>query len=276
MNARPLPTLLLGLAAALGACGDSTTGTTPGADASTARRARGDDYCATAPSVTCPARAIATCGVCVTPPGRIEPMERTNCDDTRAAGVLPGRGPGAAPQLELLCRGQSPDGGRLRARDALGAGEGLRQRRRQPAHPGDGVPRRRRRHAGRDARQRGERPHAPRRQQRGRVQPVGRSGDLHPPARGVRHRQHPHRDRAARGHGGRQRRPHRHGQFLAPRVRLQRPPAQRGHQRRDGPGGRRGRAQGSLRAAGDLQRRLVVYPVDERAHRGHHAGPRAP
>jgi hypothetical protein len=83
MNARPLPTLLLGLAAALGACGDSTTGTTPGADASTARRARGDDYCATAPSVTCPARAIATCGVCVTPPGRIEPMERTNCDDTR-------------------------------------------------------------------------------------------------------------------------------------------------------------------------------------------------
>ncbi len=33
MNARPLPTLLLGLVAALGAGGDSTTGTTPGAAA---------------------------------------------------------------------------------------------------------------------------------------------------------------------------------------------------------------------------------------------------
>lgn len=83
MNARPFSLLLLGLAASLGACGDSTQAPAPGADASTARRARGDDYCARLPAITCPARTVATCGVCVTPPGRIEPMERTHCDATR-------------------------------------------------------------------------------------------------------------------------------------------------------------------------------------------------
>lgn len=42
----------------------------------------GDEYC-NAPRASCSGGAVSTCGVCVSPPTRRQPLRRTNCDDTQ-------------------------------------------------------------------------------------------------------------------------------------------------------------------------------------------------
>jgi hypothetical protein len=82
---------------ALAACSGSTTATArdgsvdavtpagdvpPATDSGRATSLPGDDYC-NSPRGTCPGAEVSTCGVCIAPPTRRNPLVRTNCDDTQ-------------------------------------------------------------------------------------------------------------------------------------------------------------------------------------------------
>ena len=82
---------------ALAACSGSTTSTArdgsvdavtpardvpPATDSGRATNLPGDDYC-NSPRGTCPGAEVSTCGVCIAPPTRRNPLVRTNCDDTQ-------------------------------------------------------------------------------------------------------------------------------------------------------------------------------------------------
>lgn len=70
----------------------------------------GDEYCRSAPDPGCRRPAINTCGVCVTPSDRGDPLERTSCDDTqRREFCRPGTV--GAPNLQCFQPGSYPAAG---------------------------------------------------------------------------------------------------------------------------------------------------------------------
>ncbi|MBL8602924.1 MAG: hypothetical protein JNK72_13450 [Myxococcales bacterium] len=90
-------------------CGDNAGSATPAADAG-ARRVVGDEYCTPAATPpTCRGRELLSCGVCVAPPGRTEPMARTNCDDTRRREFC--QTAAAAPNVSCFERANYPTAG---------------------------------------------------------------------------------------------------------------------------------------------------------------------
>lgn len=62
--------------------GGTPTDRGPVVDSGLSGNLPGDDYC-NSPRAMCPGTAVSTCGVCVPPPTRRQPLRRTNCDDTQ-------------------------------------------------------------------------------------------------------------------------------------------------------------------------------------------------
>lgn len=90
--------------------GTADTGGGPSDAAVTNPGLPGDEYCRSTTPATCRAPAVNTCGVCVTPAPRADPLERTNCDDTQRREYCR-TGTVGAPNLQCFQPGHYPTAG---------------------------------------------------------------------------------------------------------------------------------------------------------------------